>query len=902
MNKDNTKSIIDELKKISKKLVKSLIKRYFIIVLVVFILVVILLSSFIIVIKLDDGKYYEGESEEKKVKNVPYTVSEYLKNITFSGTEGIIVKDDQGNNISIDDVWNKLVENGSDIKNYLSNSEDLKKLIEAEVITQYPKIKGLNNNYLNGSITFEKHTSDGKNVILQYIDKNEFDEKVNNKDKNISNYYTLDDNKNVLIGYFEINTETLKTNDTDVDISEYSNLTEDNKKNDDTYYKEEYNIKTMSIPYINLISQYRMPFQYLWSLLVISNDREFVLELANLVEKSDIIISVFDNTTTYVTNDNFTYNKMMRTDTFAKVKPDNDYGITGYPTDRKWADEDENNVDDSMYPATYSMDETEYNVVDIKTTETNMPFLTVTKADIWCLNMSKEYYNRSNNNDSNELNETKLEDTKFVKMENFMETSDANTELLKNDKAENLAKEVEEYIKKKIKEKSNEDKDITVNVTYVENKYYQQNINRKHANSSSTTSTEYVAGTEEKKLKVDVKSEQPNFVTILNKSDYRYTKRILTDSATDLLFELLENNPDTVNMVELTKYLFYKATNDNSFWNGSDYDFSIYDSKSFSSLDNGIYGGTIQEKVWFALKNLGYSDISIAGAMGNIHYESGNFDPLKIESGFTEENGGIGICQWTNNKRGTEGRNRAIREYATRNGKDWRDEDIQVSFLIAELTIGGGADGLASYQLLDKKKSYGTSLACADGWKNAKTVDDATIAFCYSFERPNVIAASRSLAQRKTYAQNYYDQFHDREAPISINTILTGESKNKVEKLLIEAQRIANDNNYTYSQNNRMGEYQYDCSSLVYRLYKKYFNIEVPINTASYTEKYRVGSATTVKLQSGDVLWRQGHVIIYIGEGKFVAAQGDKLPIPDQIKVYNDNVANYTYVYRFITQ
>ncbi len=891
MNQDNTKSITNDLKKILKKLMKILIKKHFIIVLVVVILVIILLSSFIMVVKLDDGKYYEGESEEEKAKNVPYTVSEYLKNVTFSGTEGIIAKDSQGNNISVDEIWNNLVDNESDIKNYLSNSEDLKKLIEAEVITQYPKIEGLNSDYLNGSITFKRHTSNGENIVLQYIDKNEFDKKINNNDKNISNYYTLDDNKNVLIGYVEVNTETLKTNDTDAEISEYSNLTEDNKKSDGTYYKEEYSVKSMSIPYINLISQYRMPFQYLWSLLVISSDREFVLELANLVEKSDIIISIFDNTTTYVTNDHFTYNKMMRTDTYAKVKPDDDFGITGYPIDRKWADEDENNVDDSMYPATYSMDETEYNVIDIKTTETNTPFLAVTKADIWCLSMSKEYYQCLNNNGSNEVNETKLEDTKFVKMEKFMETSDSNSELLKNTKAENLAKEVEKYIEKKIKEKSNEEKKITVKVTYVENKYYKQNINRKHINSSSTVSAEYVAGAEEKKPKVDSNSEQPNFVTILNKADYRYTERILTDSATEWLFELLENNPDTVNMIELTKYLFYKATNDNSFWNGSDYDFSIYDSNSFSSIDNGIYGGTIQEKVWFALKNLGNSDIAIAGAMGNIHFESVNFDPTYIEGGYTETNGGIGICQWTNKNRGSEGRNTNLKKYASKNNKDWRDEDIQVNFLIAELNIGGGADGLASYQLLDRRSFYGTSLACADGWINAKTVEDATIAFCYSFERPSSAAAKKSLPERKRYAQEYYNKFHD-----------TGDNKSKMKNLLIEAQRIANNNNYTYSQENRMSEYQYDCSSLVYRLYKKYFNIEVPKATALYSEKYRVGKAMAVKLQPGDVLWRPGHVVIYIGEGKYVAAQGDDLPIQDQIKVYNDKASNYVYVYRFITQ
>lgn len=898
MNKDNTNQIKDTLKQMSKKIAKSFLKKHLIIVLVAVILVIVLLASFIMLIKFEDGEYYDGDDKEKRAKNVPYTVSDYMNKIKFSGTEGIVAKDDKGNAITAEAVWDGLVKNKSNIENYLSNSDELRRLMEAQLITQYPKIDELSSDYLNGSITFERHTSDGQTIVLKYIDKSQFDQKINSQDKTVINYFTLDESKNLLIGYVETNTETLRVNDPGADISQYSELTEDNKSDEGIYYKEDYTVKSKSIPYINLISQYTMPFQYLWALLVISDDKDFVLELSDLVEQSAITISIFDNVTTYVTNDNYTYNKMMRIDTYAKVKPDNDYGVTGYPTDRSWADEDENNVDPSRYPASYITDNNEYNITNSKSTQTNTPLIAVTKADVWIMNMSKEYYQSSNDNiggnTESDANEILQEDTDTIQIE----TSDTNPELLKNAKAESLAKEVKEYIEKKL----NKSKEVSVDVTYVENKYHYKSINRKNQNSSLTNYKEYVSGAEEKNPKVDKNSEQPNFVSILNKSKYKETRRILTEEVPDWLFNLLEKNPDTVNMVELTKYLFYKVTNDSDFWSGGDFDFSIYDSNSFSPSNGGVYGGSIQEKVWFALKNLGYSDIAIAGAMGNIHYESGGFDPNKVEGGYTDSNGGIGICQWTNSNRGSTGRNTNLKEYAKRNGKDWKDEDVQVNYLIGELTIGGGADGLAVYQLLDRRSYYGISVAYADGWKNATTIDDATTAFCYSFERPNASAAAKSLPQRKKYAQDYYNQFYGREAPISINTKLTGESKTKMEQLLTEAQRIANDNRYTYSQSNRDGEYQYDCSSFVYRLYKQYFNIDVPSNTGSYGEQYRVGPTTSVELQPGDVLWRSGHVIIYIGDGKYVAANNNDCPIPDQISVYNDNPSKYTYVYRFITQ
>ena len=91
---------------------------------------------------------------------------------------------------------------------------------------------------------------------------------------------------------------------------------------------------------------------------------------------------------------------------------------------------------------------------------------------------------------------------------------------------------------------------------------------------------------------------------------------------------------------------------------------------------------------------------------------------------------GIGICQWTNNARGDSGRNSQLKAYAKSKGTTWQDEDTQVEFLVGELTKGGGANGYASYQLMDKRNSYNCDVACPDGWKNAKSVEDATKAFC----------------------------------------------------------------------------------------------------------------------------------------------------------------------------
>lgn len=234
---------------------------------------------------------------------------------------------------------------------------------------------------------------------------------------------------------------------------------------------------------------------------------------------------------------------------------------------------------------------------------------------------------------------------------------------------------------------------------------------------------------------------EKNFVTLLcTSSNSKAKSNILNVSS--WLFEILEKNDSTAGMVDLTKYLLYRATGSER-WGVLEFDFSIFDPENFSSVD-GIAGNTIEEKVWVALRKMGYSEIATAGAMGNIYYESGGFKPEAIEGGTGE---GIGLCQWS------FGRKTALMNYAQSKGKDWRDEDIQVEFLVGELTPGGGANGYASYQLM----AYNGYVP--DQWINATDIATSTTAFCWTFERP---ASGASLPQRIEAAQNYYDQFKGR--------------------------------------------------------------------------------------------------------------------------------------------
>ena len=81
----------------------------------------------------------------------------------------------------------------------------------------------------------------------------------------------------------------------------------------------------------------------------------------------------------------------------------------------------------------------------------------------------------------------------------------------------------------------------------------------------------------------------------------------------DWLIGILEDNDKTANLVDITKYLVYKASGEDT--GIIAFNFSEYAPSAFNT-STGIYGNSVEEKVWFALRDAGYSEEATAGAMG----------------------------------------------------------------------------------------------------------------------------------------------------------------------------------------------------------------------------------------------------------------------------------------------
>lgn len=179
-----------------------------------------------------------------------------------------------------------------------------------------------------------------------------------------------------------------------------------------------------------------------------------------------------------------------------------------------------------------------------------------------------------------------------------------------------------------------------------------------------------------------------------------------------------------------------------------------------------ISGGDIHEKVWNALIDAGFTETQVAGVMGNIEIES-TFNP-----GATNPNGGaMGLCQWMPQYLGQH-----LITYANDTETDWKNENLQINFIVAWLANTGPAvkyidrtcgaiEGLPDYQFGD--------FYDVNAWRNYTGTDVkyATIAFYCNYEHGGPEQYStKKRPERHEYAQDYYDKYH--------GTRTAGESSN----------------------------------------------------------------------------------------------------------------------------
>lgn len=128
-----------------------------------------------------------------------------------------------------------------------------------------------------------------------------------------------------------------------------------------------------------------------------------------------------------------------------------------------------------------------------------------------------------------------------------------------------------------------------------------------------------------------------------------------------------------------------------------------------------------------------YSVIIAAGIVGNMWTESRWNPTLVNKNDYGKES--IGLCQWRGD------RNVKLRKFAKDKGKNWQDIDIQIAYLMTELTKSN----------FNRNGKNGYS-----GFMNAKTPQEAAKLFCYYWERPKECSQ-----ERMDYAYAVYEKYNN---------------------------------------------------------------------------------------------------------------------------------------------
>lgn len=477
------------------------------------------------------------------IGNASYVVSKYalgqnsdgLSNIKIVGDEssgyyiGFAAEDDENKILTLDEVVDKIMkelkENGDVLKDYISDDETeqkelLKKLIKADIYTKYPKFND-DDDKLQGCVKIVKN--DENKTMLKYKPYDDFKKLIESNNIEVSNYYSLNDEGNLVL----------------------ASMTQSGENN---------NIISESSPidFTTNLNKYALPFDYLWALLVETGDIEFIENIINLVLKSEVEITVFEEITTITT---YTTEKHTEKVTSTKVAEFKASGETNY----HWST-----------PTETISEPTEQSV---QSTTTKTQIAEITNANTWILEIKKDYKTKTKTTGNNDY-PTELE------------SIDGNSENTVNREITNSGDDG--WYKKDWESFKANNKDAKL--TFSENvttKLYDY----KFGTNTYTEKIEYEEGKNETKEKTEKDSNEDNFVTYLVKSKKALDELKITD---DWFYEMLEENERAEYMIDVTKYLMYKAT-------GKDYGVTELDLDDISAIDESKFVSTFGTGFWWPI-------------------------------------------------------------------------------------------------------------------------------------------------------------------------------------------------------------------------------------------------------------------------------------------------------------
>lgn len=530
-----------------------------------------LLDTAIAVSNDGDLPTHKGGNNNNK-GGATYTTTNVVKHITENGRDGYKI------DINLDEMVDKIIKSLQDdgegrLLEYFTDSNRkkyLKSFLKAAIVTQYPDLRKKSEigtevpeDELQGVVKVRRRTEDtgeeDNGELLQYIPLDDFNKMKTDGNTDIFNYYTLDSNSNIVVAGYE--KRTVEPQSVDYDGDPRKDEVEDNSP--DPVDKITYS----NINYIQQVEKYAMPFDLLWTLLVYSQDEDFVYKLSELAIKNDIVVTVHDSVTYTDTIDEYVYTKNVK-------------------THEKSTFSDTTQSPAKVGNKTYEGDiENQYNykITNKNHYESNNPILAVTYVDSWVAKYENKYkkVHQGPNTNKNEIKEADDEEYSDDGTENTGDTGDTGDSLVNRWKSDYKSLLTSAYsgTDKQGKEKYS----ISTVLSYKK-----KVTDKKRTVTTTKEKNTYQSQPAEVQGKYDSKSKEDNFVTLLKKSG----KSGNLKSVAEWFFESIEKQESICDMLDLMKFLLGKAYNED--YGVKDYDFSIYKPEYFVSVNGNARGALLE--------------------------------------------------------------------------------------------------------------------------------------------------------------------------------------------------------------------------------------------------------------------------------------------------------------------
>ena len=604
----------------------------------------------------------------------------------------------------------------------------------------------------------------------------------------------------------------------------------------------EYSMTTTDINYEEMVDPYTMPFDMLWSLLVVGEDKKFIFELTDLIYNSDIEITVHDNLTVNTDIDEWHYTQKTKATVDAKITAKcNDFTVTG---------EIENDVHDPH-------SEEDYITTKKVVTQTNTVTTALTRANVWIVDYKNEYTyvapTTTTATSVSTVNDQAYPDSPSSTGNSY---SCEHIEAKRQELEEEAEKKSEQYTPDQGTSATTHHATSTVDATV---KYYSKYVNIYDNITNIVESQKYIAGTPDMKEKTDKKSEEPNFVTIFNKGKYKNNKSRIKDAST-WLFEIIESNDSISDMLDLIKYLLYMATGID--YGVTEFDFSIFYPGEMITVGEGDYiVDTTKSPSNIVITDLNKLKQAFSGYSNDRVLQQYAYYFLQCQEKYhvnavfaaavsiTESSAGTNLAIGGNNifsiSNGGAGN---WNSYGTMEGS------IEAFFKLISGEYFGNGQYLVSS--IANGNPPGSHMYCIppEGWiKNTVT---------YMTQMFNAAGIN----------------------PTSSATATANGNK------IVEAARSKLGCAYVYGA---AGPNQFDCSGLTQWCYKQ-VGISIPHNTEAQRDAAKK-KVPVSEAQVGDILYKNGHVGIYIGNGQFIHAPHTG----DVVKISNVNGYGFKWALQF---